>query len=481
LSFGPFGPGAIAFVGFYFAVMVFFGLLARRRQEKKDLADFYLANRGIGAILLLLTLYATQYSGNNLIGFPGQAYRVGFFWVLSVGFMLSVIVGYLAYAPRLYRISRTKEFITPGDWIDHRFGSRALSLIASLVFLVTITNFLLAQLIAMGHAVSALSGEAVPYWAGVLGLGLIVVVYESIGGMRAVVWTDSAQAIMLLVGIVGMLIAVLPGIEHLAQTSTWIIENAPAKAAVPEGPAIRTWISTLVLVCFSASIYPQAIQRIFAAKSARTLRTSLSFMAFMPFLTTLPVFLVGILAIPEFQGLGAIEADEVMPDLIRMWAQQSTFLYLMAVLVLTGSIAAIMSTADSMLLSLSSIFAKDILAKNGLPHASPERLTRIGKLVSWLVILALMAFAVVPRVSLWGLIELKLEILLQAAPLFILGAAWRRFSAMGALAGLVVGVALAAGLSLAGVGKIWGFHAGVIAFALNVAIGVGVSLARPAR
>jgi Na+/proline symporter len=134
-----------------------------------------------------------------------------------------------------------------------------------------------------------------------------------------------------------------------------------------------------------------------------------------------------------------------------------------------------------MLLSLSSIFAKDILAKNWLPHASPERLTRIGKLVSWLVILALMAFAVVPRVSLWGLIELKLEILLQAAPLFILGAAWRRFSAMGALAGLVVGVALAAGLSLAGVGKIWGFHAGVIAFALNVAIGVGVSLARPAR
>jgi len=477
VSFGPFGPDALVFVGLYFVVMVVLGIAARRRQESRDLAEFYLANRGLGAIFLLLTLYATQYSGNNLIGYPGEAYRIGYMWIMSVGFMIVVIVGYLTFAPRLYRVSRANEFVTPGDWIDFRFGSRALTLIASLVFLVTITNFLLAQLMAMGHAVTALSGQSVPYWAGVLGLGLVVVIYESIGGMRAVVWTDSAQAVMLLVGIVGMLIAVLPGIEQLDQTTSWIVENAPDKAAVPHGAGIRTWISTIVLVCFSASIYPQAIQRIFAAKSARTLRRSLSVMAFMPFVTTLPVFLVGILAIPEFQGLDGIEADQVMPDLIRTWAQQSTFLYVMAVLVLTGTIAAIMSTADSMLLSLSSIVAKDILAKTWLASASSERLTRIGKIVSWLVMLGLMAYALVPHISLWGLIELKLEILLQAAPLFVLGAAWPRFTAKGALAGLVVGVALAAGFSLAGVGKVWGFHAGVLAFAVNIAIGVAVSLA----
>ena len=86
--------------------------------------------------------------------------------------MISVIVGYLTFAPQLYRASRKYKFVTPGDWIDHRFGSRTLSLVASLVFLVTITNFLLAQLMAMGHAVAALSDQTIPYWAGVVGLGL---------------------------------------------------------------------------------------------------------------------------------------------------------------------------------------------------------------------------------------------------------------------------------------------------------------------
>ncbi len=481
MSLGPFGPGALAFVGLYFVLMIVLGLAARRRRESGDLADFYLANRSIGALLLLLTLYATQYSGNSLIGYPGEAYRVGFMWVMSVGFMMVVIVGYLTFAPQLYRASRRFKFVTPGDWIDHRFGSRVLSLAASLVFLVTITNFLLAQLMAMGHTVDALSDGAVPYWAGVVGLGLVVVIYESVGGMRAVVWTDALQALMLLVGIIGMLIAVLPGIEGMASATQWIIENEPAKAAVPEGAAIRTWISTIVLVCFSASIYPQAIQRIFAARSARTLRMSLTAMVFMPLVTTLPVFLVGILAIHQLQGLDGIAADQVLPEMIRLWAEQSWFLYAMAVLVLTGAIAAIMSTADSMLLSLSSIVAKDVLAKIWLTSASPQRLTTIGKRLSWFVMLALIAVAFTPRISLWGLIELKLEILLQAAPLFVLGATWRRFNATGALAGLMVGVALAAGLDFAGYGKIDGWHAGVIALVANVGIGAVVSLTASSR
>ena len=194
--------------------------------------------------------------------------------------------------------------------------------------------------------------------------------------MRAVVWTDTVQALMLIVGIGGMLIAVLPGLEGMAATSYWIIENEPHKAAVPEGGFIRTWISTLVLVCFSASIYPQAIQRIFAAKSSRSLRNSLSVMAFLPFVTVLPILLVGFLSIPEMRTTDGIDADRVLPDLIQLWAGQSLFLYAMAVLVLTGTIAAIMSTADSMLLSLSSIVAKDVLAKTWLQKrdaAAPDQ------------------------------------------------------------------------------------------------------------
>jgi Na+/proline symporter len=480
---GPFGIATLAVFALYLLGMVALAMAARRVQGQSSLREFYLANRSLGTVVLLLTFYATQYSGNTLLGFPGETYRVGFSWVMSIGFMTAIVVVYLLFAPQLYRASRSQGLVTPGDWIDYRYGSPALSLIANLLFLVVITNFLLAQLMAMGHVVATLSGQTVPFWAGVVGLGLVVVLYETMGGMRAVAWTDCAQGAMLLIGLAGILIAVLPGLEGLSDTSAWIIAHAPAKAAVPQGEAIRGWISTLLLVSLSAPVYPQAIQRIFAARSARTLRNSLSVMVFLPLVTVLPMFLVGILSVPRLAGLEGIAADQVMPELLRIWASQSVWLHAMAVVVLTGTIGAIMSTADSVLLSLSSILAKDVLGKTWLKDASSEQLARLGKALSWAVMLGLIVFALSPRITLWGLIELKLEILIQIAPLFILGTLWSGLSARGALAGVVVGTLLAAGMSLSGHGRLWGWHAGVIGLAANLMIAwlTSVCTARLAR
>ena len=228
--------------------MVGLGLLARRAQGQGSLSQFYLAGRDLGPLVLLLTLYATQYSGNSLIGFPGEAHRLGFFWVLSVGFMTAIVVVYLLFAPQLYRASRRHGFVTPGDWIDHRFASPLLSLLANLLLLVVVTNFLLAQLMAMGHIVGTLSGGALPFWAGVVGLGLVILLYETVGGLRAVAWTDCIQAGLLLVGLAGMLLAVLPSGEGLAEASAWVIANQPAKAAVPDAGKLQAWLSTLLLV-----------------------------------------------------------------------------------------------------------------------------------------------------------------------------------------------------------------------------------------
>ena len=73
-------------------MLAFLGLRARAARASESLADFYLAGRGLGGVVLLFTLYATQYSGNTLVGYPGEAYRVGFPWVMSVGFMLAIVV-----------------------------------------------------------------------------------------------------------------------------------------------------------------------------------------------------------------------------------------------------------------------------------------------------------------------------------------------------------------------------------------------------
>ena len=72
--------------------------------------------------------------------------------------------------------------MTPGDWIAHRFGSPTLTLLANLLLVLAVANYLLAQLVAMGHVTEGLSGGTVPYWVGVVLLTLVVIVYETAGG-----------------------------------------------------------------------------------------------------------------------------------------------------------------------------------------------------------------------------------------------------------------------------------------------------------
>ncbi len=481
-----YGPATFFLIGLYLFTMIVVGYVASRFRKSESLSEFYLANRTLGPVVLLLTLYATQYSGNTLLGIPGEAYRVGYSWVMSVGFMMSVVVVYLLFAPRLYRLARKHNFVTPGDWVGYRFGSRPLTLLASLFYVIAITNYLLAQLTAMGHVVAGLSGGQLPFWVGVVVLGIVILVYETLGGMRAVAWTDCVQGLLLCAGLLGILVLVLPSLEGLHGVTEWILQHEPAKAAVPGGSVVRTWFSTLILVGFGAAVYPQSLQRIFAAKNNSSLRRSLSVMIFLPFVTVLPVMFIGILGISQMSNMTNVQSDQVMPQLLRTWAATSPWLYCLALLVLCGTVAAIMSTADSVLLSLSSILANDVLAKTRLSNASQATLTKVGKYTSWVVMAILMVLASNPKLTLWKLIELKMELLLQVSPLFILGGIWSRMTTRGAVSGMMIGTAVTISLSLWWDRKIYGVHTGVVGFFVNVFICVVASLlwnrpTKPAR
>ncbi len=477
----PLGAGALAFVLLYLAFMIVLGVLAKRARRENTLSDFYLAGRSLGAVVLLLTLYATQYSGNTIVGYPGEAYRLGYAWIMSVSFMMAIVVVYLLFAPQLQRLARREGFVTPGDFLDYRFGSKPLSLIANLLFVIAIANYLLAQLMAMGHVVSGISGNLVPYWVGVIILIVVIIIYETLGGLRAVAWTDCVQGLMLLVGLVALLYSVAPTPSDWRAITEWLNQHAPEKTAVPSSEVSLRWLYTIVLIGFSGAVYPQAIQRIYAAKSSRDLKRSLQILVFLPLVTTTVVVLVGLVGIRRLAGLEGVEADQLMPMMLREWAQESAFSYVMAVLVLTGTLAAIMSTADSVLLSLSSILAKDFLGKTILREAKEDRLTATGKRLSWMIMGALALVAFSPRITLWGLIELKAEILIQVAPAFILGVVWPRLHTRAALAGLVVGASTAAVFTLAGAGSVFGLPPGLFAFLLNVGSAVALTFIVPAE
>ncbi|MEZ5291781.1 MAG: sodium:solute symporter family protein [Vicinamibacterales bacterium] len=469
------GPWPLVAILGYLAVLLGVGVVARRARRDESMSDFYLAGRDLGPFVLFATLYATQYSGNSFLGYPGEAHRIGFAWVMSVGFMTAIIVAYLLIAPDLHRAARRWSLVTPGDWIDRRYDYRPLTLAANGVFVLAIANYLLAQLMAMGHVVAGLSGNAVPYWVGVVGLTAVILVYETLGGMRAVAWTDTAQGLLMLAGLGGILFTVVPTPAHLADVTRWVIAHAPEKAAVPGWQTSITWLSTLLLIGMSGAVYPQAMQRIYAARSTAVLKRGLTVMVVMPLFTMTPIFLIGILSLRDLDGVSGLAADQVMPMMLARWAGQSTWLALSAMAVMLAAVAAIMSTADSVLLTLSSIVAKDVAGRTWLRGAPEATLTRVGKRVSWAIVVTLVTLALVPRISLWGLTELKMELLVQVSPLFVLGLASARVTGRAALAGLVAGLVVAFALPLAGVSRPFGVHDGTIGWAINVLVCVAAS------
>ena len=262
-----------------------------------SLGDFFLGGRTLGFIVLLMTLYATQYSGNTLIGFPASAYRNGFNFLASVTFMMGVIGVYLLYAPKLYKISREAELVTLSDYIHLRFKSRKLAVLISLSGIVALANFLVTNLKAMGETAEQVTGCALGYNEGIVLLAVVIIIYETLGGLRSVAWTDVLQGVMLFIG---------------------------------------------CFVVFAVVIF-----------------------------------------------VGAV-------------------------------IAAIMSTADSALLTMASSVVEDLV----LPIFSKVdegKLTVIGKLCSWFIMGIAVILAIVLPQSIWALVQIKVELLIQIAPALLLG------------------------------------------------------------
>lgn len=148
----PFGPGAWLFFSCYLFSLLLLGWLGRKARKEDSLEDFYLAGRGFGFSILFLTLYATQYSGNTVFGVAGATYRLGFAWIISIHYMMAIIVFYQTFAYKLHRLAHARGYITPVDYLRDRFNSRALATIASIVMIVALGNYLLAQLMTMGRA-----------------------------------------------------------------------------------------------------------------------------------------------------------------------------------------------------------------------------------------------------------------------------------------------------------------------------------------
>lgn len=477
LSFG--GIDGIFILLFYAVMMLLIGWLAGRGKAKmhESLTEYFLAGKKLGLVALFFTLFATQYSGNTVIGYIPAAYRTGFVWLQSITFMTIIVGGYLLFAPRLYVLSRRRAFLTPTDWIADRFRSTRVTVLSIILMLWALCNFLLEQLVAIGQGVSGLTGGTIPYQWAVVAFIIVMLLYEWMGGMRAVAYTDVMQGIALMVGIFTLLVGTLTLVGGNVSASTLqLMEQQPEKMAVPPLETSINWFSMLLLVGFGAAVYPHAIQRIYAAESEYSLKVSFARMAWMPLITTGVVFLIGILAIPLFPGLDKAGSEQLVGLLVNEVAAIHPFYYWMMVLLFGGVIAAIVSTADSVLLSFSSMVSKDIYGRFIRPDAPDRKKILVGKAWGIAAVAVLLMIAWYPPATLYEIFVLKFEMLIQVAPAFLLGLYWRRLAAGPVFWGMLAGALLAGGLTLTGYDTVYGVHGGILGLLLNVLICVSGSL-----
>ena len=467
----------------YVVLLLVIGSMGRQARQGDSLRDYFLAGRSMGPMVLLLTFFATQYSGNSLSGFPGQTYREGLSYFMSVTFMIGIVAGYTLFAPRLYAASRRKNYLTPTDFLNDRFRSPLLNDLSAVIFAWALLNFLLAQFIALGTAFSSFTQGAIPYWVAVVVGALVVLIYVITGGMRAVAWTDALQGILLIVGLVFIVILIWVEVGSPASVARTVQLLNPEMVANPTLTECLVWLSNFVLLALAAPLYPQALQRIYAARRLRDLRNSLATMAVIPLFAVSIVIFIGAAGLALFPQLDRIETEQVTFRVVSYLVESNTLAYYPALMVMMAVVAAIMSTADSCLLSLSSIFTKDFAARfKGWKGDQVEQLHKWVPLVSVAIMTLVVILAIGQRMTLWGLLIIKFEILIQLSPAFIFGTLHDRnhpaaFTARDIFPGLVVGLLVTLALHLGGYvfgwGSVYGLHFGTVGVMVNYAVVVG--------
>jgi SSS family solute:Na+ symporter/sodium/pantothenate symporter len=199
-------------------------------------------------------------------------------------------------------------------------------------------------------------------------------------------------------------------------------------------------------------------------------------MAWMPFVTTGVVFLIGIIGIQAFPGLDKMGSEKLVGMLANAIAGSSPLMYWLMVLLFAGVVAAIISTADSVLLTFSSMISKDIYGRFINPGASEQRKLYVGKLTGVFAVFVLLFIAWNPPGTLYEIFVLKFEVLIQVAPAFIIGLYWKRMAKGPVLIGMLAGALTAAVLTFTGNKALLGIYSGIWGLLVNLTIAVAGSL-----
>lgn len=345
----------------YLSIVLILGFLSRKRGERITPEQYFLAGRRFGPLVLLATMAATNFSGFTIFGASGVGYRHGYSFFPIMGFGTGFMaVMFIFIGRKVWQRGKEMGHITPAELIGDIYGSKPVAVLFSLVMIVFTIPYIAIQPIAAGIALEKLLG--MPYLLGATLITLFIVIYTILGGMRAIAWTDLFQGILMLIGMTLAFVVIANAHGGMITASNTLLDLRPELFSRPGPHGIYTpyiWVSWLVLWMLCDPLFPQLFQRFYAARNEKSLSaTMICYPAFSTVIFILPI-MIGVLGHLSFPNLSRMESDNILTLLLDRYGGN-----FIGPLVIACGLAAIMSTMDSQLLTLSSIFVRDILPES---------------------------------------------------------------------------------------------------------------------
>jgi SSS family solute:Na+ symporter len=439
---------------------------AARRGMGQGASEFFLGGRRIGGFVSGMTYAATTYSAFMLVGLVGLTYRSG---VGALGFemtyLIFTVLFLLVFGPRFWLIGKKHGHITPPELLGFRYENKWVSFTAAIISFVMLIPYSAVQLIGAGLLVSGLTAGQVPFMVGVLVMAALSGVTALWAGMRSVSWTDAFQAVtMIVTSIVAVVFVAFSFFDAPAGLFSAVTRDQPELLEFTWSPAL--FFGLTLPWAFFALTNPQVSQRLFIPDRLRSMRRMIIYFAVFGFLYTIISTLFGFAATQIVPGLE--NPDGAMPALL---AQLPVVL---SVILFIGIFAAASSTLGSIVLTLSSLFTRDVV-KVLKPDVSEQSERRLAQLAMVVLLLLCIGFASLQLGLIAVLSSMASGGLWVMAPAIIGAFFWKRATAAGALWSMIAGGTVTGVLYVTGFYPL-GWWPSVWGAALTTVLFIGISL-----
>ncbi|AZQ59365.1 Na+/glucose cotransporter [Maribacter sp. MJ134] len=431
-------------LGMYFLVLIGVAVWVVL-QKNKDTEDYFLAGRNVGWFVIGASIFASNIGSEHVVGLAGTGFESGTPMAhYELHAWIVLLLGWL-FLPFYIR---SGAFTMP-EFLEKRFDSRSrwflsiFSLVGYVITKVSVTIY------AGGIVVSELLG--VSFWGGAIGIVIFTGIYTIVGGMKAVIYTETLQTIIL---ILGSLIITFLGLQEIggwtAMTET-VKEVSPQHFNMwrpmtdPDFPWTGLLIGGTIVGIWYWCTDQYIVQRTLAANNIKIGRRGAIFGAYLKLLPIFIFLIPGIIAfaltIENPDVFSVDKADRAFPMLVKTLLPVG-----LKGLVAGGLIAALMSSLASVFNSCSTIFTIDIYKKI-MPQKSEKQLLKIGKLATGvIVILGILWIPIMEKIGGGVMYQYLQNVQSYIAPpvttVFLLGIIWKRVNSTAAITTLMSGLGL---------------------------------------